>query len=71
MRKIKRFAVGVLAALAVCLVAVSATGCVQKGREKPGHQCSWEFVGLKVNATCTEDAVANMKCSGIICKLSP
>ena len=62
MGKIKRFAVGIILALTACLVAVGASGCMQKGyREEPGHECSWSVVSVS-KATCESNSVASMKC---------
>ena len=64
MKKIKRFAVVLLAALAACLMLVGFSGCTQKGdREKPEHVCSWEEISF-TPAKCETDASATKKCNG-------
>ena len=67
MRKIKRFAVGLVMALTAALLAVGATGCTEKGdREYTEHVCSWTISSV-TEATCTTDAVATFTCSDKNC----
>ncbi len=63
MRRIKRFAVGLMMALTAVILAVGAAGCTEKGdREDKEHVCSWEVTKI-TEATCKAPAEATYECT--------